>query len=355
MKRIAELDGLRAVAVTLVVIAHAAANASRPFPITMLFSGSIGVLIFFVLSGYLITRLLLRELAASGRLDLIAFYWRRAVRILPASYAYLTFIAVLVAAGLAPDAPQRLAFAYLHLWNYQVLLAPHAAALPGSADLGHFWSLALEEQFYWVWPIALMLVRRSPARVLTAVILVVPLIRVASYIVFPGQRAQLTIMFHTGLDPLAVGALLAVHEDRVRGMIVRHRAALANGALAMLFVAMPLVEHLLGGLWVITYGRTVEAVLASYTIMLVVERNDFWLSRLLRTQPFQYVGMISFSLYLWQQVFCFPGATLALSPVPAIACALIAASASFFAIERPAQRLRRVGRRYQPETVLRQA
>ncbi|MBV8782143.1 MAG: acyltransferase, partial [Phycisphaerae bacterium] len=147
-KRIESLDGLRALAIVLVLafhmresgaFAHAWINAVAA-------KGQFGVEIFFVLSGFLITMLLLREEQKHGRIDLKMFYIRRGFRILPPAMTYLLVVAVLAIVGVS-TASGDLATSALFVRNFFSW---------GSTDTGHFWTLAIEEQFYLLWPLALV-------------------------------------------------------------------------------------------------------------------------------------------------------------------------------------------------------
>lgn len=310
-------------------------------PLRVIGDGYSGVLIFFVLSGFLITRILLAELRRDNGISLKRFYWHRAVRILPASYSYILICGVLAVIGIAKISMWQILIATFHLWNYKYLLGVDGPD-QGAQALGHFWSLALEEQFYWVWPLLLLSIRNSKFRIIfiAAIILAMPIMRIANYVIFPSLREHLRIMFHTGLDPIAMGALLACCEDRARDFIKGASNWVVNTAIFTVFVIGPTMHIVVKGLWLITYGLTIEIVAVSVIIMALIYKPAHWLSALLRRQPFQYVGMISFSLYLWQQMFCILGAPFQLQPYLSVPAALLAASVSFYCIERPASRWR---------------
>jgi peptidoglycan/LPS O-acetylase OafA/YrhL len=345
LNRIKELDGLRAVAVGLVVIGHVLSEGSATLsPWSMPFrDGSLGVMIFFVLSGYLITSILFREKEKTGTIALAGFYMKRSLRILPASYFYLSVVAVLSGFSLVSVSWQQLATAYLHLWNYSAILLPAGQPAQGANILGHFWSLAIEEQFYWFWPLCLLFMRKRLTLFLLAVIILMPVFRIAHYLLVPGLRDNLTMMFHTGADPLAVGALTAIEKKRIGAFLARFRSGMFSAIVFSLFCAVPIIHHFAEGKWLITYGRTIESALAAALILILVNEKDFWLSRLLRLPPFQFFGAISFSLYLWQQAFCFPNSVLTLPPLWAIAASILAATGSYYLIEQPFQRLRPAG------------
>jgi peptidoglycan/LPS O-acetylase OafA/YrhL len=168
-----------------------------------LFDGALGVQVFFVLSGWLICSLLLREREKKGRISLRDFYVRRSLRIWPAFYVFLLTVAVLAAVG-AIDVPlQDFVWAGLFLGNY--------APQPLDWWLGHTWSLAVEEQFYLLWP--LIIVRCSPRtalKICVAAIAVAPVIRVAGYVLVPERREQGDMFLHARMDALLFGCALAL-------------------------------------------------------------------------------------------------------------------------------------------------
>lgn len=342
--RVKELDGLRAVAVSMVVLGHCnsvllAEGHSLWLPFRIMGDGFTGVLIFFVLSGFLITRILLAEIRQTGTLSLTRFYWHRAVRILPASYTYIIVTCIIAAFGIAQISVSQVVTATLHMWNYKSVLGVTGPP-QGEQTLGHFWSLALEEQFYWVWPILILLISRHRFRFLMVVILAMPIVRVVSYVLFPDLRDHLSSMFHTAIDPIAMGALLACFEDRAAIWASRVSNRMIAAIVVLLFVVAPLMRILLRGMWTITYGATIESAAAAALIAVLAYRPDNWTAKITRLRPFQYIGMISFSLYLWQQMFCIKGAPFESSFYISVPAAIVAASISFYAIERPTRRWR---------------
>lgn len=342
--RIKELDGLRAIAVGMVVAGHCSSVLPRNgedlwLPIKMFANGYSGVLVFFVLSGFLITRILLTELNNTGKIALKIFYWHRAVRIFPASYAYIFVVATLGLLGVSQVSLSQIIIAASHLWNYNFLLVANGPFQGGQA-LGHFWSLALEEQFYWVWPLLILSIGRHRPKFLLGVILAMPVIRVTLYVFAPELRTHLNTMFHTSVDPIAMGALLACYESQAKRFIVAAPEWFINSCIGMLFIVAPLMHMTAKGYWLITYGLTIEICAAAVLIITLIYKPEHWSSAILRKQPFQYFGMISFSLYLWQQMFCIKGAPLEMMPYFSIPAAIAAASASFYLIERPSRRWR---------------
>lgn len=342
MARIRELDGLRAIAVGMVVLGHTAGANPDSFPTLakIFLDGRLGVLLFFVLSGFLITSALVKEKEQGGTISLAAFYTKRAIRILPASYFYIAVISAFALAGDLRVSTGQILVALGHLWNYGHFILGNGAPEQGGKVLGHFWSLAIEEQFYWFWPLILLTLRRGFTPFLIAVVALSPLLRIAQYFLVPETRPYLTMMFHSGADALAIGALLAVERTRISQVIASASPAMLSLPIAAFFLVIPVIRYFIEGIWSVTYGRTVESVIAAVIILTLIERPDFWLSRLCRLKPFQFIGAISFSLYLWQQAFCMEDSLATLPPVAAIAASVAAATASYYLIEQPAHRRR---------------
>ncbi|WP_420384259.1 acyltransferase family protein [Novosphingobium sp.] len=341
-KRFAELDGLRIVAAMLVLMSHLVEVPETNYfgPIGVLFDGGVAVLIFFVLSGFVITGLLTRELDRTGSIALRQFYLRRALRIWPASYAYILVALVCVSLHFATARPQNFILAATHLWNYSFTLTRADPSSQGFTIFGHFWSLALEEQFYWAWPLAMLLLRGRATKVLIVIIAIMPVVRIVSYVLFPFSRGQLTAMFHTGIDPIALGALLSLSGERLRPQVARLSPWLFYANLAFLLVLCPVLEAHLRGFWTVTYGRTLEAASAGLLIIALIHGPQTRLAWLLRTWPMQFGGRISYSLYVWQQLFTLRMSIFPQGALMAIALSLAAATASYYLIELPFLRLK---------------
>lgn len=346
-----ELTGLRCVAVMMVVIGHAqhmidGGYAGFLMPLRLISDGRLGVLIFFVLSGYLITGILNAEWKASGSIRLLPFYAKRALRIWPAFYSYLGIVALLSFAGLVDVDHRQIAVAALHLWNYSAIAGMaslNAVHTEGAWYLGHFWTLALEEQFYWFWPPVLFyILKRGDQRALVALILLVPLVRIGTYFAAPGLRGQLSMMLHTGIDPILIGCFVALNKDALKARVdaLPWGPLIPSAMVLLLLFAMPPLQAKLGGLWRATYGTTIESAMVGFVIVVLVSRKDFWFSRLLRTAPFVYIGTISFSLYLWQQLFSNMHSPVAYRFPICVLAALVAATASYYLIEAPFVRIK---------------
>ncbi|WP_433926459.1 acyltransferase family protein [Sorangium cellulosum] len=329
--RIRSLDGLRAVSVTMVVIAHLARHTGVFARFDL---GNLGVRVFFVLSGFLITTLLAREHAATGRISLSAFYLRRTLRIFPPFYALVLAVAAARAAGVVALPWSDVAHAATYTMNYN------------TADrgwiLGHTWSLAVEEQFYLLWPAALALAgfRRGLA-VAALAMLAAPLVRVSTYLAFPAARAGIGETFPTVADALAVGCALALARDALWRLPL-YRRFLGSPA----FIAVPLVALMAhaGGKHPL-FSFFVGTSLVNAAVALVVDRvvrfPDGPIGRFLDRRPVARVGVASYSIYLWQQPFLDARSNAWWTAFPQnLILVGLCAAASYHLIERPLLRLR---------------
>jgi peptidoglycan/LPS O-acetylase OafA/YrhL len=201
-RRIPSLDGLRAVSIAMVLVGHAAGTVGFPLRPAPFAWGHLGVKIFFVISGYLITTLLLDEEARTGGISLGAFYVRRSLRIFPPFVAYAAAIVALERLELVRLRPGDLLAAATYTMNF------HADR---AWWLGHTWSLSVEEQFYLLWPAVIALLgARGGLRVALAAIGLAPLLRVAVFYGWPSQRPLVDQAFPLVFDALATGCALAL-------------------------------------------------------------------------------------------------------------------------------------------------
>jgi peptidoglycan/LPS O-acetylase OafA/YrhL len=303
---------------------------------------AIGVEVFFVLSGFLITWLLLEEYDATGTVSLRRFYTRRALRIFPAYYVYLGVTAValwLLPVG-RPSGEWLAAVTYTH--NYY-----RAVETMGPHPLYHLWSLAAEEQFYLLWPVALVFLLRRGGRHLVQVALATVLVGVLGWrlLLIHGLDAPLGYVrfaFETRADTLAAGCLLAVGRgsDWYRWIERRAtwRAPIVTG-LAILFATalLTIPRHY-------AWAHTANAALCSllFVQVLSVAGTQSW--RWLDSATMRHLGTLSYPLYLWHLWALMIGGAVATEPASQFAVgiifALVFATASYRFIERPALRLR---------------
>lgn len=331
--RIRALDGLRAVAIVLVIVGHGIKTVhpnalARGFAI-VLGNSMYGVEIFFVLSGYLITSLLVRELDATATIDIRRFYMRRVRRILPPFYVWLAIITLLYAAGRIRSTPAELAGAATFTFNY--LPPPHYWWL------GNTWSLCIEEQFYLIFPaLMLMFGYRNALVPLVCIVAFEPIARAVACGFDPARVLPVLLDTHLRIDAIAYGCILAIalRDERIarrfRGAVAR-RSAIVAAAIGGFGVPMCNATYHLG--FYFFAGISLESASAAVIVGYVIANPRSRVSRALSAPPLAFVGTISYSLYLWQQPF-----TTTLNPIPFplnVAGAFLFAWASYRLIERP--------------------
>ena len=351
-----DVEGLRAVAVLLVVLSH----VGLPF----LAGGYVGVDVFFVVSGFLITGLLLGEVRRTGRISVRRFYARRATRLLPA--AALVLVATLLAAwafgvptrfgGVAKDALAS-AF-YVANWRFAAEGTNYLAADAPPSPLQHLWSLGVEEQFYLVWPLLLLAVWRATARradgprgtrtaALAAgrlrLVLVVVLLGSLALSVRQSATSAPWAYFgtHTRAWELAAGALVATVADDVRRLPARVAEPLGWAGLGVVVgSAVVLDETSVFPGWV-----ALAPVLGTVAVV-VAGAGDAPAGpvALLGTAPLQRIGALSYAWYLWHwPVLVLGPVALGLDPSLPLLSALAAvslglAAASYRLVENPVRR-----------------
>jgi peptidoglycan/LPS O-acetylase OafA/YrhL len=308
-----------------------------------------GVNAFFVLSGFLITHLLLKEYERRGSISIGAFYARRALRIFPAYYVFLLFsLSVDAYQGDARSREVALPAALYYL-NYY-----HAVNGHSSASIAHAWSLAVEEQFYLIWPLCLILGltrgRRAVAYGLIAAIAAVCLWRSVGILSLGLAHSWAYNALDCRFDSLAAGCLLAIliHSESFANKASFVDASAFAPLVTVLALSLP---HIFPNTtWRFTVGPTVEALLVAVLIMqlLVLARSGFW--SWLEWRPVRYLGAISYSSYLYHQwglalgddIARFIGGAQFLLGVGVTA---LLASGSYWVIEKPFLALKtRLGR-----------
>jgi peptidoglycan/LPS O-acetylase OafA/YrhL len=339
--RIQSLDGLRAVAIAAVIVGHTVSRTASTHKVNALgiALGGSGVTLFFVISGFIITHLLAEELRMLGRIDLRLFYVRRALRLWPALWSLIAAVGLLAVLGSTSASAAGLLPSIFFISDY-ITTIPVA--------LAHTWSLAVEEQFYLLWPLVLVFGSKwDLRRVLIAAIVLAPVIRIASYFALPGLRGNYMFEFHCRYDALAVGCLIALSRGSGwrRALAARRHLVLAAATIAS--ACTILVAGLVrSAAPMIVAGWTVQALALGAVVCLVLDSTGDWLTRILNARPLVHIGLRSYSLYLWQQLFLVvPFGPFVSTPIGLIAT-FVSAELSWSLIERPFVGLRR---RLRPE------
>ena len=351
-----ELDALRFFAFFGVFLFHAAprtmdfyAAAGSPQWLSKLLiaifgAGAYGVDLFFALSAYLITSLLLREKENTGRVDVRGFYLRRILRIWPLYLSFVAFAAVMARFLPGQNLPGRYIVGYSLLagnWIYVFYGLPASFAIL-------LWTVSIEEQFYLAWPLAL---RRASRRAITimaiGILLLANLWRVwLALTAAPIERMEYNTF--TRLDPIALGILIALYGDRLPRLVRWQRAALLSAGVVT---------------WVATYAFCVSSdpprlstgamalghsltALASAAILLAVLGSSYGF---LRNKTLLYLGKISYGLYVLHEFahFCAQRLLPAATPLRvmvqsgfAFVLTLALAAASYRWLESPFLRLK---------------
>jgi peptidoglycan/LPS O-acetylase OafA/YrhL len=323
---IPSLDGLRALSIALVLVGHTIPSGNHSFGFRALFlHADLGVRVFFVISGFLITRLLLHERAQSGTVSLRLFYIRRALRILPAFFLFVGSVALLNTLGVIPVARGF----WLYVLTYTVNYSPMNVW-----GLSHLWSLSIEEQFYLLWP---LIMKNFKLTTCAAVAILAVLSSPLAHGVHRLSGIPLSPYgFALRCSPIAMGCLLAMGAREVRNRIVSskflsdRRTLLFTVLLIALFDARPNSV----GVPAIFLDIVTNALLTVCVARLVFLPRGV-AGRILNSASFVTIGKLSYSLYLWQQLFLKPYGTAPISmPLPLnLVASLAAASASYWGLE----------------------
>jgi peptidoglycan/LPS O-acetylase OafA/YrhL len=300
------LDGLRAIAIGMVIFSHArytiAWKPPHALDVVWDWVGFLGVQVFFGLSGYLITYLLVKENDRTGTVSLRNFYMRRVLRIFPAFYFYLAVITLLTVLGVLAVQPKPLLASAVYLKNYF-----NSSPADHSWFVGHSWSLGVEEQFYLFWPVLFVLagVRRARYAAL-ALILAMPFVRVFSVLCFPEARGTVGATIHTCADRLMFGCLLALLDGNpmFEGVMKRFASSWfpALAAVFLVFMGPHLGQHFHAS-YTLTLGISLEGGLIAFIIAWLLRHPSSLGAAFLNRRFMVHLGVLSYSLYLWQQLF----------------------------------------------------
>jgi peptidoglycan/LPS O-acetylase OafA/YrhL len=326
------LDGLRAIAVLLVIGLHL--GYSR-------IPGYLGVLGFFVLSGFLITWLLSREFETTGAISIRNFYCRRMLRIFPAFYCYLAVYLIYAAANAIPVARGAIASVFFYVSDFFVVFQP-----PANIGLEHTWSLSVEEQFYLLWPWIFRWQAGHPKRLARGLVCAMVLVQLwRPFLLYILKSPQRHVMraFDAQCDALLAGCLLAVllktyPASPIWGRLARsvYSPWAPLGALAVSFYLFWRWRAL---------GLSIGAAVAPYALAILILQLILLSARApwswLNWPTLRYLGRISYPLYLYHRVTMMLGLTWAKAyPLPiqiaaGLAITIATASLSYFLIERP--------------------
>ncbi len=366
------LDGMRAIAFLMVFLLHYA-GTGVPYLSPIFSWGWMGVDVFFVLSGFLITGILYDSL--HNKHFFRDFYVRRALRIFPLFYG-VWIIALLLTPLLHIDWNRYNLAQAAYIGNFfapnamhphplpgAILFSPyHAGGSPRTINVNHFWTLCIEEQFYLIWPAIVWLVR-SRQRLLhlcLGLVAVVPIMRLLYFHAHPGPQVELELYGWTffRMDSLLLGAAIALwlRGPASSAANIRRTASIAALAAPALFVAGYLLTTthnvvLVTNPFVCTFGYTLIAITGGAILLLSIDPST-WLTRALQRRPLLFLGRLSYGLYVFHlmPVGLFSKAYLRLQPYHlqlavaplALAVTVCVAWLSFRFYESPFLRLKSV-------------
>lgn len=300
--RIPSLDGLRAISIIIVILRHLLSqhylNQNLRY-IPILFDGQFGVNVFFVISGFLITTLLIKEQEDKRKVSIKKFYLRRIIRIFPA-YFFLMFIYSVL---------QYVKIIEISYGSWITALT-FTKFLNGGTDwyTWHTWSLSVEEWFYLVWPVLFSYLNKNKIKILLLIIVLIPFIRFLSTANLISTISNLSLL--TRADAIAIGCLFAIYKVDIEKMILNENRylmffVLLIGLLMIITLSPYVVGTTLRPLNVAiggSHGTIMNFIICTILIYSIQPKKEWWYN-LLNNKIMIYIGKISFSLYLWQQLF----------------------------------------------------
>lgn len=332
--RIPCVDGLRGLAILSVLYSHGSFSRGMPHFQWWPFDGSPGVSVFFILTGFLVTTLLLDEREKTGQIRIGKFLVRRAYRIWPALYGFLLSLLLLRHLGWASFADRAWIAAATHWFNFY--------RGPNSWPLSHMWSLSLQECFYLIWPPLLWRLRPRQALMFSlALVLGWPLVR----LLLDGELAPWPAhlaLDNNGLNTIFYGVILALlMRDRAWLPWLKKLSATLWGLVLPLAVLYALYS--LHPIWprewavVLAPGRNLSVLIILWWC---ISNEKHQVGRLLQSRLLVFLGSISFSLYLWQQLFLGHNRGWVCDFPQNLGFALAAGTVSYWLLERPLRSLR---------------
>jgi peptidoglycan/LPS O-acetylase OafA/YrhL len=338
--RILSLDGMRAISILLVVFSHVIFTRNSPVPAEISYRwldplGLLGVRVFFVISGFLITQLLLKEMAKNQTINLAKFYFRRSLRIFLPFYFFIIALILMQIPGWV-----RLSTGDIfHALTYTVNYFPQR-----SWEVGHGWSLSVEEQFYLIWPAILLIFgSKKGLRLALLFFLLSPFIRLFYYYFFPSfVRWELSYRFETSADAIAIGCLLAGNLEWLK-----QQRLFRNFLNSKVFILVPFITILANELNPIQKkyllaGISAENIGIALCIAWLIIHSSSRIVSILSSRPMVFVGQMSYSIYLWQQLFLNPRSSALVTSFPInLFMVVIVSLLAHFIVERPSFSLRK--------------
>ncbi|MES2425759.1 MAG: acyltransferase [Bacteroidota bacterium] len=300
MKRISSLDGFRALAIIMVVLTHA--RLSTGFPVQFrdaMVHGAVGVNVFFVISGFLITTLLLNEQIDKGKINVKHFFIKRAFRILPVALLYLVFVFLWRTReniGLKDmDIIRGLTFT--------INFSPGR----GSWFIGHYWTLSIEEQFYIFWP-AIMIIFRKNLKMMLILLIAYSCIIKALVHHYPILDEITLSSFFSYSDSIFIGALGGIFYIENPGLC-QHKILknywMQLGAISFFVLFVLLKDAGAASYICVPFANVIIAGATIFLILAYINPSATIIFKLLNSRILTHLGILSYSIYIWQQFFIF--------------------------------------------------
>lgn len=342
-----QLDGLRGVSILLVLLGHAlhySLHMGSPWGNL----AGLGVMLFFVLSGFLITGLLCQEEQKQGRINIVHFYINRALRIFPAFYFFIGVAAVLMLLQWITDVP----------WYAVGVCLMYLRNIFGRGDsLVHLWSLSLEEQFYAIWPWVVWRVRCS--RLLgwaVAMVAVITAWRTIGIILglWSYEAGRFYVRPDFRFDSILIGCCVALFFFRYGRQIPLGHLLSRICHPVLLYPALVAWTLLMERhVWARPFYLTVQMVLSAGVLYRLIYVDHGFLCRLFSQAWLRYIGRLSYSIYLWQQIFIVTKIPdwgwIRTFPCDIVACCA-AGMLSHYCVEKPFLNLKERLRRQRQQT-----
>jgi len=296
------LDGWRAMAVLIVILGHfrltlTEGNLVREFLKITIFA-ELGVKMFFVLSGFLITTLLIKEKLIYGKINILNFFIRRFLRIFPVLYLYLAVVYVVNYAFDLNLIPDHFIAPLLYINNFNFFNKTWLT--------GHTWSLAVEEQFYLIWPFFFKF-SKSKILICASILILIPLLKVICYL-FPALSNTLLIPFLMPAGSIFTGCFLSliVFKKKTESFKSIYRN-FKEPYLLILILILYIIHYCttkgLLGRFILPFGDLTTDFCISFLLLFSIIKEESLFFRILNSTFFKKIGLISYSLYIWQQLF----------------------------------------------------
>jgi peptidoglycan/LPS O-acetylase OafA/YrhL len=300
LKKIETLDGLRGLSIILVILGHCYQSftfgALESFLNSYYKLHNVGVSLFFTLSGYLITKILLIEEQRKGEISLSTFFKKRFYRIFPAYYFYILALFITnLFVTLDIDPVSFYSAIFYAGWYFPLENNLHY--------FGHHWSLATEEHFYIVFPLLFAFFRKRRVELITFLILIAPIVRILNYLFLPTYKAKMGFLTHTRYDMILFGCLAAMVESKgfIKSFLEKiNTKSILTLLPVFIFLINPALKVTLGAKYKYIIAYSLDGIAISLYILLMVKNND---SGFYRSKILSVIGLYSYSLYLWQQPF----------------------------------------------------